>query len=118
MSRHSNDLRQRVIAFYTAGNSKSLTARTFQISRDTLNSWIELEQQGKLLEVKQYHHGKVSGVSLAQLEAYIANTPDKYYIEIAKDFKISKSQAHRLVTRRLMHTSKKNKPSTENQIES
>lgn len=117
MSRHSNDLRKRVITFFKSDKSKSLTAKTFQISRDTLDSWIKLDKENKLLETKQYRRGKLPKVDLDKFKEYIDNNSDKYYTEIAKVFNISKSQAHRYVTEKLGYTSKKNKPSTENQIE-
>jgi transposase len=107
MSRHSNDLRSRVISVFKSGKSKSMTAKTFQISRDTLDSWIKLDKDSKLLEIKQYRRGKLPKVDLDKFKEYVDKNSDKYYTEIAKEFKISKSQAHRYVTQKLGYTSKK-----------
>jgi transposase len=116
MSRHSNDLRQRALDFFKSNKSKTTTAKTFQISRDTLDSWINLDEKGLLHEVRTGGKGVASKVDLKKLEEYVDNNPDKYYREIAKEFGIKKSQAQRLVTNKLGYTSKKNRKSIVKQM--
>jgi transposase len=114
MSRHSNDLRQRVITFFKSDKSKTKTAKTFQISRDTLDSWISLDSKGELFEIKEYHHGKISKIDLNDLKTYVDQHSDSYYSEIATKFGIKTTQAFRLI-KKLKYTSKKNKPFIEKQ---
>lgn len=114
MSRHSNDLRQRVVDYFNKGNLKTVTARTFKISRQTLDNWLELNKQGKLTEVKQYHRGFESKVNLSELKDYVDQHSDQYYHEIAEQFGIKREQA-RVLVKRLNYTVKKNKPSTKKQ---
>lgn len=115
MSRHSNDLRQRVVDYFNKGNLKTVTARTFKISRQTLDNWLELDKQGKLTEVKQYHRGFESKVNLSELKDYVDRHPDEYYHEIAEQFGIKREQA-RVLVKRLNYTVKKNKPFTKKQM--
>jgi transposase len=116
VSRYSNDLRLKVTKFFkqtdsdgTPIHSKSETCKTFDISRPTLNFWLEIQRKGSLIEIKQFQHGRLSSVNLEELKKYIDENPDQYYHEIAKKFSISKSQIHRIVTQKLGYTSKKNK---------
>jgi transposase-like protein len=95
MSRYSNDLRLRVINFFKQVNSdgkpissKSETCETFGISRPTLDSWLKIDKNGSLLEIKEYKHGKTSSVNLGELKEYIDKNPDQYYHEIAKNFSV------------------------------
>lgn len=116
MSRYSNDLRKKVIDYFNLGNSKSKTSDIFNISRQTLDFWIKLDKEDKLFEIKKYQHGFKSSVDLDEFKRYVDENSDKYYHEIAKEFKIKKSQAHRIVKTKLNYTVKKNKQSTEKQI--
>jgi transposase-like protein len=125
MSRYSNDLRLRVIKLYKEkennnDNKNNKTNKTsickiFNISRPTLDSWLILEQQEKLLEIAVYHHGKVSKVDSAKLANYIEQNSDLYYREIAEHFNIKTSQAHRLATK-IGIVVKKNKKSTKKEM--
>jgi len=115
MSRHSNDLRKRAIAFFKSNKTKSETIKTFQIARQTLYDWIELEKQSKLFDILPKKNGFKSSVDLAELKKYIDENPDKYYHEIALKFGVKKSQIQRIVTQKLGYTSKKNKQFTEKQ---
>jgi hypothetical protein len=122
MSRHSNDLRKRVIAHYHKHKSKQTKTKKqicqdFSISRQTLDNWIELDREGDLFEIKQYHHGFSSRVDLAELKKYVDNNPDKYYSEIAKNFSVGAEQIRILITQKLGYTSKKNKQFTKKQIQ-
>ena len=99
MSRYSNDLRQRVVDFAKQNNSKTKTSNTFRISRPTIDLWLKLDKEGKLEEVKDFHHGKLSSVDLNEFQEYINQNPDKYYREIGEHFNIGKSQAQRLAVK-------------------
>ncbi|MFM5961089.1 MAG: IS630 transposase-related protein, partial [Dolichospermum sp.] len=88
---------------------KSYICKTFGISRPTLDSWLKIEKEGDLFEVKKFRHGRLSRVNLEELKKYIYENPDQYYHEIAKKFGIKKSQAHNLITKKLGYTSKKNR---------
>jgi transposase-like protein len=110
MSRYSNDLRAKVIKAYQTkpSSSKSSIASTFGISRPTLDSWIELDKANKLLETKEYHHGKVSKIDLSKLKKYIDKNPDVYLRELVEIFPLKKSQLSRLINEKLGYTRKKN----------
>lgn len=116
MPRHSNDLRKRVITFFKSGKTKSETIKTFQIARQTLYDWIELDKQDKLFVITPKQNGFKSKVNLEELKNYIDNHPDEYYKEIAKNFSVGAEQIRVLVTQKLGYTSKKNKHSTKKQI--
>lgn len=116
MSRYSNDLRKKVINFYQAGNSKSTTARTFGISRPTLDSWISLKEEGKLCNIKEYHHGRISIVNLEDLKKHIDNHPDAYLRELEQVFPLQKSQLANLLRDKLGLTRKKNGTYTRKEI--
>ena len=119
MSRHSNDLRKRVVAYYDKNKqskTKKQICKDFSISRQTLDNWIKLNEKGELFEIKEYHHGFKSSVDLEDLKNYVDKHPDEYYSEIAKHFSVGVEQIRILVTKKLGYTSKKNKQSTEKQI--
>ena len=114
MSRYSNDLRLKVINFFKQTNldkefihSKLETCETFGISRPTLDSWIKIDKEGGLLEIKKYSRGKTSCVNLEDLKKYIDLNPDQYYHEIAKNFSVSDERIRVLVRDKLGYTSKK-----------
>ena len=113
MSRHSNDLRERAIAFFKSGNNKLKTSRIFKISRQTLDNWIDLDKQNKLFDIPVRRNGFASRINIEELKKYIQANPDRYYRELAIEFKISKSQIHRLV-HKLKFSVKKNELSTKN----
>lgn len=122
MSRYSNDLRSKVVNFHKATKlgkrsktSKTSTCNTFGISRPTLNYWLKLDTQGKLLEETDYHHGFISKIDPEKLKDYVEANPDRYNHEIAKEFSVSKSQIQRFLTK-LKITVKKNKQPTEKQM--
>jgi len=116
MSRHSNDLRQRVIDFYHKEENKLLTSKVFSISRPTLDSWLELDKTDKLFEIKQYHHGRISKISLKELKTFVDKHPDMYYKEIANHFPLQRSQIQVLVKDKLGYTIKKNEQSTKRPV--
>lgn len=66
-----------VIAKGGLGNSKSKTSNIFNINRKTLNSWINLNNQGKLFEIKEYHHSFESKINLDELKKYVDENSDK-----------------------------------------
>jgi putative transposase len=114
MTRYSNDLRKKVIEYIKLGNSKQNAIKIFNISRDTLFKWIKLDIENKLFEIDKSPRGRKSRVDIIELEKYLQQHPDVYYIELAKIFNISKSQIHNIVTK-LGYRNKKNKKSIENQ---
>ncbi|NJL96726.1 hypothetical protein HC766_05330 [Candidatus Gracilibacteria bacterium] len=112
MSRHSNDLRQRVISFYHKKGNKLLTSITFSVSRPTIDSWIELDKKEKLFEIKEYTRGRISRVNLKKLKRIVDNHPDMYFREIAQYFPVKRTQIQNLIKDKLGYTLKKNEQST------
>ncbi len=116
MFRHGNDLRVRVIEFLEKGNTKSKTAEVFNIAKQTLYSWISLQKEHKLLEVKQYTSIR-SKLNDNDVKEFIDMHPDWYFYEIAKHFNTS-DESIRRAFKRIGYSVKKNKRYLKNQTES
>jgi transposase len=99
MFRYSNDLRHKVIDFLKSGNTKAETLRVFKIAKQTLYDWIKQDSLGTLEQKAQFHHGIKSRVDTEKLLEFVSKNPDLYYREIAVEFKVSKSQIHRILQR-------------------
>ncbi len=111
MSRYDNRFRQKVINYLKSDKkiSKTKVIKIFQITRQTLYDWIELDTKGELLQIKPKKNGFTSSVDLVKLKTYLDSNPDKYYSEIAKNFSVGTEQIRILVTKKLGYTSKKTK---------
>lgn len=87
---YSNDLRERVLAYYDANHRQQETCEVFGISRATLNAWLKLRRDTGSAHLrprpKQRQSRKIDG---QQLKAYIALHPDAYLREIAVAFEVS-----------------------------
>lgn len=118
MPRYNNKFRQKVINYLKSEEkpSKTQVMKVFQIARQTLYDWIDLDKQGKLFDITPKKSGFTSSVNLVELKKYVDKHPDQYYSEIAKNFSVGAEQIRILVRDKLGYTSKKNKQSTERQI--
>lgn len=117
MSRHSNDLRKRVVDFFNSSQkiAKTKTAKTFQISRQTLDDWLELDKEGKLFEVSPNKGGFASKIDTEELKLYFQRHPDAYDREAGIHFGAS-DETIRRIRHKLKITVKKNKPYTQKQM--
>lgn len=97
MSRHSNDLRQRVVDFYLKGNTLTLTTQVFQIARDTVKKWVRWKQQGQLFRVLPAK--AMTKLDTRAILKYVDTHPDRYNYEIAKEFNSSRSAIQRLLAK-------------------
>lgn len=111
MSRHSNDLRIRVVDFYNKANTISETSKIFNISRSTIRFWINLFKKDSLYRI--IPRVKMSKLDDKEILNFIDNNSDLYNYEIAKEFNTSKESIRRLLIRN-KYTTKKNKKSIEN----
>jgi transposase len=94
--------------------SKSAAVRNFGIGRQTVYDWLELDKQGKLLEVHVYPTKK-SKLDYEEVRSYVDANPDFYYREIGEFFKTSGENIRRIL-KKLNYTVKKNKLSTGKQM--
>ena len=89
---YSNDLRERVLAYYDDKHTQKETSAMFRISRSTLNDWLKLRRETGSAHLrprpKRRKSKKIDG---EKLKSYIAAHPDAYLHEIATEFGVSPS---------------------------
>jgi transposase len=105
---YSNDLRERVLRYYDRGFSQVEVCEVFEISRATLNNWLQKRRAGDYgrCEVRCKRHHKIDGEAL---RCYIEQHPDSYLREIALQFNVSDVGILK-ACRRLRISRKKNQP--------
>lgn len=112
---YSNDLRQRVLAFYDDNHTQKETCAVFGISRSALTDWLKLRRDTGSADLrprpKRRKSKKIDG---NKLRAYIADHPDAYLHEIASKFKVVPSAIHYACDRHGI-TRKKSKPAIESE---
>lgn len=86
---YSNDLRQRVIAYYDEGHTQENTCGVFQISRATLNNWIHLRRESGSIELPVRPKQRQRKIKRSELEAYLQARPDAYLEEIGAELGVS-----------------------------
>jgi transposase len=79
---YSNDLRERVFAYYDDNHGQENTCEVFQISRATLNNWLRLRRETGSIELPVRPLARNSKIKRADLETYLAEHPDAYLEEI------------------------------------
>ena len=109
MSRHSNDLRIRVIGFYNKGNTISETSKIFNISRSTIRFWINLFKTDSLYRI--IPRVKMSKLDDKEILNFIDNNSDLYNYEIAKEFNTSKESIRKSFVKVVFIFLKNNKTS-------
>lgn len=89
---YSLDLRKRVVDAVNKGMSKSEACRVFRICRQTVYSWLHLQNtQGNLNPITGFQKGHSHKITdLNSFKEYVDQNPDKTQIEMADDFNVSK----------------------------
>jgi len=89
--------RKRTIEYHEEGNSIRATAKTFGISPNTLNAWLQKYRQNGELERKyRNYESKISEDAMLE---YLGERPDAYQSEMAEHFSSSQSTIHRTMKR-------------------
>jgi len=89
--------RKRAIEYHEEGDSIRTTAKTFGISPNTLNVWLQnYRKDGELERKYRNYEGKVSKNDLLE---YLGERPDAYQAEMAEHFGSSQSTIHRTIKR-------------------
>jgi len=102
---YENKFKKRAIEYHMEGNSTRITAKTFKISTNTLNTWLkEYREHGEFtIKPKPANNTKLTEKALIE---YYENNVDSYQEEAAKHFGVSQSGISRAL-KRLKITRKK-----------
>jgi transposase len=112
---YSNDLRQRVLAYYDDNHTQKETCAVFGISRSALNDWLKLRRDTGTANLRpRPKRRKSKKIDRQKLKDYIAAHPDAYLYEIATAFGVVPSAIWYACHRHGI-TRKKSKPATENE---
>src|SRR5688572_27684895 len=79
---YSNDLRERVIAYYDDEHSQVQTCEVFQISRATLNNWLRQRRETGKISLPARSQERRGKLKRTELEGYLEAHPDAYLEEI------------------------------------
>lgn len=109
---YSVDLRERVITFIEEGGSKVDAARIFDLSRDTIYSWLAKKAKRGTLKDDPPKRGWKK-INPEALIAYVNQNPDLTLAEYARHFEASAPSVC-LAFKRLKITRKKRRPFIEN----
>ena len=85
---YSTDLRERAVAYRLAGNSLRKTAETFRVSHTIISDWVNQFKEEGTLKKKPLKR-TFRKIDPEGLRVFIANHPDAYLREIAKEFHCS-----------------------------
>ena len=110
---YSLDLRERVITFIEEGGSKVDAARIFDVSRNTIYSWLTKKAERGTLKDDPPKRGWKK-INPEALIAYVNQNPDLTLAEYARHFGASAPSVC-LAFKRLKITRKKRRPFTENE---
>ena len=89
---YSKALRERVLAYHSAGNSIEKTSEVFKIGTTTISAWKKLLSDTGSLDKKELRRSPRKFES-EKLRAYVNENPEATLVEIAKEFGGSKSGA-------------------------
>jgi putative transposase len=106
MSRHSNDLRIRVVDFVKDGGSKLKASKLFKVARQTVFNWCKLDTENQLYRIIPRKPN--CKLDTDKVINYVNQNPDKYNFEIAKEFNCS-TESIRQFLKRHKFSVKKNK---------
>ena len=87
-SPYSIDLREKVIKFLEAGNTKASASRVFNLNISTVSRWHERYQETGNFSAKK-RPGAKSKIDQEALLEYVASNPDATLKEISKQFMVS-----------------------------
>lgn len=84
---YSNDLRNRILAYYDDSHTQQETCAVFKISRSALTDWLKLRRKTGSADLrprpKRRKSKKIDG---QKLKEYMASHPDAYLHEMATQF--------------------------------
>ena len=87
---YSKEYRERTIEYRQAGHTLEETRQVFKISITTIRKWEkQLKEMGDL--GKKELHRSYRKIDPEKLKAYVAEHPDAYQAEMAKEFGCSES---------------------------
>ena len=87
---YSKDYRERTIEYRQAGHTLEETHQVFKISITTIRKWEKQLKETGDLEKKELHRS-FRKIDPEKLKAYVAEHPDAYQTEMAKEFGCSES---------------------------
>jgi len=95
---YDNKFKKRTVEYHLEGNSVRKVAKTFNISPNTLNTWLkEYKEHGEfLVKPKPANNTKLTEEALL---AYFEENDDSYQTETAKHFGVSQSGVSRALKR-------------------
>ncbi len=116
-SPYSQDLRKKVIAYLSQGNSQREASKVFSIHKNTVNRWwIRHQREGSCSARKRL--GRPSKVDQAKLEEVVRSNPNMKLKELGSQFNISGWHASRILKKlgfsykkKVSHMRKQNKKS-------
>ena len=84
---YSNDLRNRILAYYDDAHTQKETCKVFNISRSALTDWLKLRRETGSSDLRpRPKRRKSKKIDPQKLKEYIASHPDAYLYEIAREF--------------------------------
>lgn len=86
---YSVDLRERVIAYIEQGGKKVHASVLFNISRPTIDKWVQLKQETGSLEPPPLAPRSWRKIDPELLISYVNESPDKILDDYADHFKVT-----------------------------
>ena len=94
---YDTKFRKQAIEYHKEGNSIRVTTKTFGVSPNTLNTWLQnYRKDGELERKYRNYEGKVSKSDLLE---YLGKHPDAYKTEVAEHFGSSQPTTHPTIKR-------------------
>lgn len=104
---YSVDLRERVIAYIEQGGKKVHASVLFNISRPTIDKWVQLKQETGSLEPPPLAPRSWRKIDPELLISYVNESPDKILDDYADHFKVTNSGIWRALDRNNMTRKKR-----------
>lgn len=101
--------RERTVAYRQEGHTLEETSKTFAVSISTIRAWEkQIKETGNLSPKEPERHWKK--IPPDKLKAYVAEHPDAYQVEMAKQFGCSRSAIQKALKRLRITRKKKRQP--------
>lgn len=109
---YSQDLRKRVVAAIHAGMKKTTASKTYNVCRQTIYNWLQLEKEkGDLLPITGFQKGHSHSITDDEaFKSFIDAHPDYTQDELANHFGTSGSSIDRALKRLGYSRKKRVKP--------
>ena len=89
---YSNDLRNRILAYYDDNHTQKETCAVFNISRSALTDWVKLRRETGSADLRpRPKRRKSKKIDRQKLKEYISSHPEAYLYEIASEFGVVSS---------------------------